>query len=126
MNEAITIDIAAAKQSRIKIEEDIARQEKRTKDYYLHDSIAWLKVADEQREEDLERLSSKRHKGTCEWVTKDPLFQAWKDDGHSDPILWVKGIPGAGGRKAPSSLLGQLTRSRENHSEYLCHQPVGK
>lgn len=96
MKEVFTIDVVAARQWRIKAEEEIVRQEKQSKDFYLHDSISWLKVSDEQRDDELERLSSKRQKGTCMWVFRNPLFQAWKDDGHSDSILWVKGIPGAG------------------------------
>jgi hypothetical protein len=96
MKEIITIDVVSARQWRTKSEEDILRQEKQSKDFFLHDSISWLKVADDQRDDELERLSSKRQGGTCEWVFRNPLFQAWKDDGHSDPILWVKGIPGAG------------------------------
>lgn len=96
MKEVLTIDVVEARQWRIKAQEEIIRQEKKSKDFYLHDSVSWLKVADEQRDDELERLASKRQEGTCVWVFSNTLFQAWKDDPHSDPILWVKGIPGAG------------------------------
>jgi hypothetical protein len=96
MKEVITIDVTEARQSRLKAEEEIIRQEKRTIDFYLHDSLAWLKMADEQREDELETLSGKRQEGTCEWIFSNPLFHSWKDEAHADPILWVQGIPGAG------------------------------
>ena len=77
-------------------QEDLIRQEKKSQGFYLHDSIAWLKVAAEEHDDELERLSDKRQKGTCEWVFNNPLFKTWTDDPHAEPILWVKGIPGAG------------------------------
>ncbi|KUJ09937.1 uncharacterized protein LY89DRAFT_723790 [Mollisia scopiformis] len=89
------IDLVEAKEWRTRNEEDIARQEKLTRDYWYHDSISWLKVAG-IREDDLTALGEKRHEGTCEWVFRNPLFQTWKDDAHGEPVLWVKGIPGAG------------------------------
>jgi hypothetical protein len=88
--------IIAEQEWKIKAQEEIFRQEKRTQDFYLHDSLAWLKLADEQQDDELERLSSKRHKGTCQWILKNHLFQNWKEDRNSGQILWVKGIPGAG------------------------------
>jgi len=96
MKHVITIDVVEARQWRIKAEEEVVRQEKQSQDFHLHDCISWLKVADEQREDELNRQCEKRQEGTCEWVFRNLLFQRWKDDGHTDPILWVKGIPGAG------------------------------
>jgi adenylosuccinate lyase len=96
IKEAVTIDILAARQWRIEAKELIVQQEKRIHDYYLQDCISWLKVADEQQDDELERLADKRQEGTCEWVFKNNRFQSWKDDVHGEPILWVKGIPGAG------------------------------
>jgi hypothetical protein len=90
----------AAQELRIKLQEDSALQEKRSLDFYLHDSLAWLRMADEvdtkQQDDELQSLSSKRHKGTCQWILRNPLFQHWKDDKNSGQILWVRGIPGAG------------------------------
>jgi hypothetical protein len=94
--EVVTIDIVAAQQWRNETKERVLRQEKRNQDYYLHDSISWLKVSDEQHDDELEKLADKREEGTCEWVFRNSLFQNWKDDVHGEPILWVKGIPGAG------------------------------
>jgi hypothetical protein len=96
MKEVAVIDVVEARQFQIKGRQEIERQEKETQDHYLHDSVSWLKVADEQHDDELERLSEKRQEGTCEWVFRNPLFQTWKDDAHGEPVLWVKGIPGAG------------------------------
>jgi hypothetical protein len=95
MQESIPVDITAALQWRIKSQEEIVRQEKLTRDYYLHDSLAWL-LPGEGHDDELEGLSNRRHQGTCEWILKNDLFQDWKDSESGDPILWVKGIPGAG------------------------------
>jgi adenylosuccinate lyase len=94
--EAVTIDIVAAQKWRIEAKERIVEQEKKSQNYYLHDSISWLKVSDEEHDDELQRLAEKRQEGTCQWVFRNSLFQNWKDDVHGEPILWVKGIPGAG------------------------------
>lgn len=89
------IDLVEAKEWRTKYENEIKRQEKFVRDGWFHDSISWLKVTG-IREDELTAIGEKRHEGTCEWVFRNPLFQTWKDDAHGEPVLWVKGIPGAG------------------------------
>ena len=96
MQQVTVIDVVEARQWRIKNEEEVTRQEKLTRKDWVHDSISWLKISGELRDNELERLSEKRQEGTCEWVFKNPLFHSWKDDAHGEPVLWVKGIPGAG------------------------------
>jgi hypothetical protein len=96
MKEVAVINVVDARQFYIKGQQEIERQEKQTQDHYFHDSISWLKVAGEDYDDQLEKLSEKRQEGTCEWVFRNPLFQSWKGDAHNEPVLWVKGIPGAG------------------------------
>ncbi len=114
MKEVFTIDVSDARRWRDRAEKEVQRhvletrqwreqaeqllkaREKQAQALYLHDSIAWLKTDDEQHDDELERLAERRQEGTCEWVYENSLFKSWKDDSHSDPILWVKGIPGAG------------------------------
>jgi hypothetical protein len=96
MKEAVVIDIVNAHEFRLKASQDVIAQEKKTRALHLHDSLSWLKIATEEHDDELERLSERRQEGTCEWVFRNPLFQTWKDDVHGDPVLWVKGIPGAG------------------------------
>ena len=89
--ESIPIDIMTVQELRIKLQEECVRQEKQTLDFYLHDSLAWLKMANEVHIKEqgniLQSLFSKRHKGTCQWMLKNPLFQNWKEDSNSDQIL---------------------------------------
>ena len=96
MQQVTVIDVVEARQWRTNNEEEVARQEKLTRKDWVHDSISWLKGSGELRDDELERLSEKRQEGTCEWIFKNPRFRAWKDDAHVEPVLWVKGIPGAG------------------------------
>lgn len=96
MKEAAVIDIVNAHEFRVKARQEIIAQEKQTRALHLHDSLSWLKIATEKHDDDLERLSEKRQEGTCEWVSRNPHFQTWKGDVHGNPVLWVKGIPGAG------------------------------
>ena len=103
IREIITIDVIEARSWRAQYREELAVQEKKKADFYLHDTIAWLKVADERQDDELDRLLARKHEGTCEWVFNHPLLKAWKDDAHGEPILWLKGIPGAGGFLGKSS-----------------------
>jgi len=96
MREVVAIDVVEARELRIKFHQELEQQEKKTQNYYFHDSISWLKIPDEDYDDELDQLAEKRQEGTCEWVFRNPIFQSWKNDGHSDAILWVKGIPGAG------------------------------
>lgn len=96
MRELLTIDVIEARNWRTKSEEETIQQERRSRQVYLHDSIAWLKVAAEDYDDELDKQSQKRQAGTCEWIFGIDKYRSWKDDGHVDPILWVEGIPGAG------------------------------
>ncbi len=71
-------------------------RKKSNRDYWFHDSISWLKVSDDIREGELTALCETRHEGTCEWVFRNSLFQTWKYGTVGEPILWIKGVLGAG------------------------------
>jgi hypothetical protein len=94
--EAISIDIAEARSWRIRAEEDIERREKQRKEQQLHYVIGWLAVDDLLQEEEFDRLSERRQDGTCAWVVSSSQLKAWNEDGNSEPIIWINGIPGAG------------------------------
>jgi hypothetical protein len=94
--EAASIDIAEARSWRIRAEEDIERREKQRKEQQLHYVIGWLAVDDLLQEEEFDRLSDRRQDGTCEWVLTSPQLRAWIDEGDSEPVIWINGIPGAG------------------------------
>jgi hypothetical protein len=94
--EAVTIDLVEARNWRFKAEEDLRNREKRRSDTYIHDTIAWLNIVTEHQDDELDRLLSKRLKGTCDWIFRNEKMRSWKDYAHGEPVLWVKGIPGAG------------------------------
>jgi len=94
--EAVTIDLVEAREWRAKAQEDLDVREKKRSDTYLHDTVAWLNIATESQDDELDRLLSKRLDGTCEWIFRNAKMKEWKDDAHGEPVLWVKGIPGAG------------------------------
>ncbi|TVY25509.1 Vegetative incompatibility protein HET-E-1 [Lachnellula hyalina] len=108
MREVVAIDVVEARELRIKFHQELEQQEKRTQNYYLHDSISWLKIPDEEHDDELDQLAEKRQEGTCEWVFRNPIFQSWKNDAHSDAILWVKGIPGAGKTILSTHIIRQM------------------
>ncbi|KAH6711796.1 hypothetical protein BKA61DRAFT_693710 [Leptodontidium sp. MPI-SDFR-AT-0119] len=121
-NEAVTIDIVVARQWRSQARELIVQQEKKSQDYYFHDSISWLKVADEQHDDKLERLADKRQDGTCEWIFRNSLFQNWKDDVHGELSLWVKGILGAGKTILSTYMIKQMQKEEGFKTAYhICN-----
>ncbi|TVY46999.1 Vegetative incompatibility protein [Lachnellula occidentalis] len=122
MREVVTIDVVEARELRIKLQQELEQQERKTQNYYLHDSISWLKLPDEEHDDELDRLAEKRQEGTCEWVFRNPLFQSWKIDAHSDAILWVKGIPGAGKTILSSHIIHQMREEgRFTTAYHLCN-----
>lgn len=104
MKEAVTIDLVEARQWRLKTQEDLEAREKRRSDTYLHDTIAWLNIATEHQDDELDLLLSKRLSGTCEWIIRNANLKSWKDDAYGKPVLWIKGIPGAGISRLDSKL----------------------
>jgi hypothetical protein len=94
--EAVTIDLVEARSWRAKLQEDLENREKQRSDTYIHDTIAWLNISTTDQVDELETLLSKRLDGTCQWIFQNSKFKTWKDDAHGEPVLWVKGIPGAG------------------------------
>jgi hypothetical protein len=108
MQQVDVIDAIDARQWRLKYEEEARRQEHRIQNDWLHDSISWLKVAGELRDDELERLLEKKQQGTCEWIFNNHLFQTWMDDVHGEPVLWLKGIPGAGKSILSASIICRM------------------
>jgi hypothetical protein len=95
-NEAIAIDLVESRQWRAKVQEDLENKEKQRTKTHVHDTMAWLNVTAEDQDNILDQLLSKRLAGTCEWIFRSPKMGSWRDDAHGEPLLWVKGIPGAG------------------------------
>jgi hypothetical protein len=94
--EVVTIDLVEARSWRAKQQEEIELRERRRSETYIHDAIAWLNISTTEQADELYKLLSKRLDGTCQWIFRNEKFKAWKDDAYGKPVLWVKGIPGAG------------------------------
>ncbi|KAI9829183.1 MAG: hypothetical protein M1826_005778 [Phylliscum demangeonii] len=61
---------------------------------------------DRSVQDDLDAASNSRVSGTGEWVTTEPLFQAWLQ--RSKALLWVSGGPGAGKSYLSASIVRLL------------------
>jgi hypothetical protein len=100
------IDLTEARKLRAKIEDDLKNREIQRSKTYLHDTIAWLNIATEVQDDEFDRLISKRLTGTCEWIFRNTKMRAWRDDVHGEPVIWIKGIPGAGAIPLPKKSRG--------------------
>lgn len=94
--EASSIDIAEARAWRLRTEEDTEKCEKQRRNCQLQDSITWLAIEDTHQEDKLYRLAQRWHNGTCKWVQGNSRMIAWLSESDDEPVLWIKGIPGAG------------------------------
>jgi NACHT domain len=109
--EAASFEILEAKSMRTRLLAALDRSEAERREWQLRDSLAWLDLQGHDREQDdlLERRSTSRQPGTCEWFLRHPKVVAWLDEEDQRSMLWLKGKPGAG-------------ESRERPEAYLINQ----
>ena len=62
----------------------------------LRDVINWLAVEDHVQDDTLDRFLRRREPGTCDWILANHRLASWLEDNGDEPILWLRGIPGAG------------------------------
>jgi hypothetical protein len=105
--EAVSFDIEAASESRIRIPDDIRQRQKRDLEILeeneknmrisqLQHCHAWLSMDDKIQEAVYERTVAKRHDITCEWILNEPHLKTWLKDDARHQWLWLEGKPGAG------------------------------
>jgi hypothetical protein len=94
--EAISIEIVESRIWRAKLNEDLEQRERIIQAAQLQDAINWLAVEDRHQDDHLDRLSARRQPDTGEWIFKTTEVKSWISDDTNDPMLWLKGIPGAG------------------------------
>jgi hypothetical protein len=105
--EAASIDIAESKDVRSRLLEAIRRGEEESKQRFeleeknarimqLQHSMTWLSIDDEVQETEYDRISQRRHKGTCGWILEEPQMRAWITQDTKYPVLWLSGKPGSG------------------------------
>ena len=83
------------------------------------DVFRWLSAAEDQQEEQLERISDKRQPETCDWVLSDPQMRPWIQDDTGDAVLWMTGIPGAGKSFLCSLVIGNLQSKQHLSTLYF-------
>jgi hypothetical protein len=106
--EAVSFYILEARDSRTNVQDDIRERqrvamktieqdERNTRIAHLRHSISWLSIdSTKEQESNLERLSSRRHDETCEWIEHNPQMKRWMHNDVKQPVLWLSGKPGAG------------------------------
>jgi hypothetical protein len=96
--EATSIDIAEARAWRARTQEELEDRERDKRIQQLNRTINWFRVDDSfhMPDDDLYRFSKTRLSGTCKWILRDKILVNWRKDDEHHPIIWMKGIPGAG------------------------------
>jgi hypothetical protein len=96
--EAASFDIVESKACRQRLLEGIDKREAERQEWQLRDTIGWLDLKGQDREQDelLDRYLTSREAGTCEWILRHPSLSTWLDDNEQEPMLWVNGKPGSG------------------------------
>jgi hypothetical protein len=94
--EALSIEITEAKISRAQMQHSIDLKAKERQNTQLRDVINWLAVEDHVQDDTLDRFLRRREPGTCDWILANHRLASWLEDNGDEPILWLRGIPGAG------------------------------
>jgi hypothetical protein len=121
--EASAIAIIEAKKWRAQQQDNLERLEGERRDRQLQDCVSWLAIDDRSQEDALEKLSQRRQAGTCEWVLKSSQLRTWVENQNADPVLWLKGIPGAGKFPKPCRFFAQLTKLCRQKRAYVPRYP---
>ena len=98
--EANSFDILESKAFRHRLYEDIERREAEIRDWQLRDTLTWLDLRGQDREQEelLELRSQSRSNGTCDWILRNPKISMWLDEHDSHLFIWLRGKPGSGKR----------------------------
>ena len=78
--------------------EEVERLEQERQDRQLRDTLAWLDLKGQDREQNdlFECRSKARTPGTCAWILENPKIRCWLDPEDGRPQLWLRGKPGSG------------------------------
>ena len=94
--EATSLAIVEAKDWRDRRLEETAKQENERSISQFKDVLSWLEATKSEQEDELDRLMSHCHSGSCNWVFENPKIKTWIRQGRDQSILWLKGKPGSG------------------------------
>lgn len=98
--EAASIHILEAKESRLKMQEDLHRfwkheqiklelAEKERGVMQFQHTVAWLAVDEKVQDSHYHRISGRRHDKTCSWILGDAKMKSWLNYDSKSPILWL-------------------------------------
>lgn len=96
--EATSFNILESKACRQRLLEDIEKREAERREWQLRDTLAWLdlKGQDREQQELFERRSNARETGTCQWILRNPTIGLWLDPDDHRLFFWLRGKPGSG------------------------------
>jgi hypothetical protein len=96
--EANGFNILESKAFRRHLYEDIERREAEVRDFQFRDTLTWLDLRGQDREQEelFERRSKARSDGTCEWILRNPKISMWLDEHDRHLFAWLRGKPGSG------------------------------
>jgi hypothetical protein len=96
--EATSFNILESKACRQRLLEDIEKREAERREWQLRDTLAWLdlKGQDREQQELFERRSNARETGTCQWILRNPTIGLWLDPDDHRLFSWLRGKPGSG------------------------------
>ena len=135
--EAASFDIVEAKESRIKLLDEIRRNQKcdqemveenerNTRNSQIQHSITWLSTDERVQEIVYERASRRRHDKTCEWLSKELQWKNWIKDQSKSPCLWLNGKPGSGETLLDTRIASLLMPTRQKCNVLVYYSDTGR
>ncbi|RFU29393.1 hypothetical protein B7463_g6916, partial [Scytalidium lignicola] len=118
--EATSIDIAEARVWRVRAQEEVEEREHDKRIQQLNRTIDWLRIDGDFHipDDDLYRFSKSCLSGTCKWILRDKILVNWRKDDEHHPVMWMKGIPGAGKTILSACIIQDLMKDSEFSTAY--------
>ncbi|KAF2789210.1 hypothetical protein K505DRAFT_313557 [Melanomma pulvis-pyrius CBS 109.77] len=125
--EAKTADIVEASSFRIKIEDQMRKEDNERVVARLQSALTWLDAKDEAQENELGRLHDRVFEHSCDWIQRHNEAKAWMSIRGSQPILWLVGKPGAGKSTLSATIIQFLLQDRRSAVlYYFCNHHSGE
>lgn len=101
---------------------EISESEKNRKASQMQAVQAWLDTNMVSLYDELDRIAGHCHPGSTQWVMQDPKMKIWMQNTTNQPILWLKGKPGAGKSVICSKAVQELQKDQHCTTLfYLCN-----